>query len=212
MGEVLPSSALRRSQAAFLFSASPEVVVDFAKIAINVIVSGEITGKGYKSAANKLQVTAEAVEHAVLMLCDIFTRAGRSNLSAQATLTLLEDVGFEEGAGMEALVDFFQENLTKIRDAIINSSLKLPTYEKLEWRLDVQVASRSLRNQATPSFLLHLLTRSNNVDPSDDKEKDMNSSLMEADYKTLKEVCAILEQAVAASSSMHCRRIVRHFK
>lgn len=212
MGELLPASVLRRPRASFLLSASPAVLADFAKIAMNIIISGEITGKGYKSAANKLQVSVEAVEDAVLMLCDIFSRAGRSNLSAQATLTLLEDVGFEEDAGREALAEFFQQNLAKIRDSIIASSLKLPTYEKLEWRLDVQVASRSLRNQATPSYLLHLLTRSSNVDSLGDKGKDMESFLLEADYATLKAACASLEQAVAAGSSMHSHRIAQHFK
>lgn len=210
---VAPFSSLRRPQASFLLSASPPVIKEFAKIASNIIVNGGNMGKGYTNAATKLQVTVEAVEQAVLMLCDIFTRVARLNLSAQATLSLLEDVGFMESP-RETLSEYLLQIIGDIREVIANSSLSVPVYRKLEWRLDVQVASRSLRNQATPSFLLNLSTSCNNGTPTnnDTSTAETKSLHLEADYATLKAACAELEQAVAASSSMHSRRIIRHFR
>eukprot|EP00249_Psilotum_nudum_P013145 c24178_g1_i1 orf=371-1015(+) len=214
MASVIPST-LAHSQAAFLLSASPAVVQEFAKIAGGIILQGNIVGKGYANAANKLQVSVEAVEHGVLMICDIFIRAARSNLSTQQILNLLEDFGFEE-AQREVLATHFTGIAKDVRDVSAISTLNVPCYQKLEWRLDVQVASRSLRNQFSPSFLLKFSTsagdRASLMEGQTRSKAESSVAFLQSNYLTLKAVCSKLEKALAESKSIHSRSVARHFR
>ena len=53
----------------------------------------------------------------------------------------------------------YQENCHEIRSILSEMSMDLPHYHNLEWRLDVQLASRALQRQAQPSVLFRLHTR-----------------------------------------------------
>jgi hypothetical protein len=58
-----------------------------------------------------------------------------------------------------AVPQLFVANCKEIRTHLSDLSLKLPRYANLDWRLDVQLSSRSLRQQFTPSLLLELETK-----------------------------------------------------
>ena len=57
----------------------------------------------------------------------------------------------------------YQENCQEIRSILSEMAMDLPHYHNLEWRLDVQVASRALQRQAHPSVLLRLHTKDGGV-------------------------------------------------
>jgi COMM domain containing 2 len=95
-------------------------------------------------------------------------------------------------------------------------SLRLPHYVDLDWRLDVQLASRNLRTNVEPKFLLNLKTTTK---PSDEKtdsndatsnKGDVQEQLLECDYANLKHLCDELEAAVAQASGSHARRVQRY--
>lgn len=67
-------------------------------------------------------------------------------------------LGFPEELNKE-LLRLYQENCKGIRAILSEMSLDLPHYHDLEWRFDVQLASRSLHRQAQPSILLRLHTK-----------------------------------------------------
>ena len=58
-----------------------------------------------------------------------------------------------------SLLQVYQENCQEVRAILSQMTLDLPHYHDLEWRLEVQLASRSLQQQALPSLSLRLHTR-----------------------------------------------------
>ena len=62
------------------------------------------------------------------------------------------------------LLQLYQENCKEIRAVLSEMSLNLPHYQDLEWRCDVELASRSLQRQAQPSVLLRLHTKQGGED------------------------------------------------
>lgn len=73
-------------------------------------------------------------------------------------------LGFPEDLNKE-LLQIYQENCKEIRAVLSEMSLDLPHYQDLEWRCDVQLASRSLQRQAQPSVLLRLHTKQGGETP-----------------------------------------------
>eukprot|EP01018_Ginkgo_biloba_P039009 Gb_11880 [translate_table: standard] len=118
------------------------VAQEFAKIAVNIIFKGDVAAKGYAKAANTLQVTVDAVDQGVKMLCDIFIRGAQSNLSSIQMNEFLTELGFHEET-RECLVDYFAQRLKDMRSLVAVSKLNVPSYRKLEWRLDVQVVFKA---------------------------------------------------------------------
>ena len=82
-------------------------------------------------------------------------------------------------------------------------SFDVPHYVDLQWRLDVLLASRSLRNQVKPVFLLQL----------DTKDGDrITSQFLEADPTDLRHITAELEVALAEMKAANVRRVLRNVK
>ena len=62
---------------------------------------------------------------------------------------------------LPSLTQLYQENCHEVRAILSQMTMDLPHYHNLEWRLDVQLASRSLQQQADPSLTLRLHTKDN---------------------------------------------------
>lgn len=67
-------------------------------------------------------------------------------------------LGFSEVLNKE-LLQLYQQHCKEIRAILSEMALDLPHFHDLEWRLDVQLASRSLQRQAQPTVLLCLHTK-----------------------------------------------------
>ncbi|XP_024394901.1 uncharacterized protein [Physcomitrium patens] len=179
----------------FLLGADLAVSQEFAKIALDRIVKSEAGTRGFAKAARVLQVTVEDVEQAVAALTTLYARAVRLQLQHAELLTIFSDAGFEEATGA-VLADMFTQRHQELFGVV---ALNGTSFSRLDWRLDIQVASRSLRQQATPRYLLALKTT--------DGVKHI-----EADYSVLKDVCLQLEAALAESRSTRSRRFLRVFR
>jgi hypothetical protein len=66
------------------------------------------------------------------------------------------------------------------------------------------VASRSLQNEASPSFLLSVATET--------QEGTVEEHLMHADYATVLRLKHQVEQALKEATSLDTRRLMRHVK
>lgn len=221
MAKLVPQpQAILRNEARFLLSAPSAVAQEFAKITVNIILKGDVAARGYTKAAKALQVTVDAVDQGVKMLYDIFIIGSQSNFSPAEMIKYLQELGFHSETG-ECLAAYFTEQLHEIRRLVAVPRLNVPSYRKLEWRLDVQLASRSLLNQAEPSFLLKLslnpvhvggmpilTNRKSQSKVQIGERAEKEDILMEANYATLKKICNQLEQALAERRSRHSRRIL----
>ncbi len=59
----------------------------------------------------------------------------------------------------DQLYQLYQENCREIRSILTSMAMDLPHYHSLEWRFEVQLASRSLQRQTQPKILLRIHTK-----------------------------------------------------
>ncbi len=89
-----------------------------------------------------------------------------------------------------------------MRTILSELSPSLPSYADLDWRLDVQVASRTMRNQVTPVYLLKL----------DLHPEPTQAFMLQTDYNNLKHLTKELENALNESKTGYFSRIMRNIK
>lgn len=77
------------------------------------------------------------------------------------------------------------------------------SYHNLEWRLDVQLASRTLRRQVNPVFLLKLDVQDGSA---------IKSHILQTDPANLIHLTEQLEAALSEMKTAYVRRIVRNIK
>ena len=71
-------------------------------------------------------------------------------------------LGFPEELNKE-LLHLYLQHCKEIRAILSEMSMDMPHYHDLEWRFDVQLASRTLQRQAQPSILLRLHTKEGGI-------------------------------------------------
>jgi len=185
----------------FLVGQEAEVLKEFCRISLNFIRSGS-NPKVFTGAAQKLGVAANDVQHGVEGLMYLFTESARLMLSDIDFNDSIMTLGFEE-ATRSTLCEVYLAHRRDIRDILGEVSLDLPHYHNLEWRMDVTLASRSLRHQTSPNVLLKL-------DTEEDGERQ--TQLLTSDPVNLAHLTRVLEGALQEMKSGYCRRIARNIK
>lgn len=185
----------------FLTKVDVDVVKEFCKISMEFIKKG-INARVYQSAAQKLDVDATTVQHGVEGLMYLLTECSKllvSELDFQDSILVL---GFSEDLNKE-LLQLYLENCKEIRAILSKMAMDIPHYHDLEWRFDVQLASRSLQRQSQPSILFRLHTKEGD---------ESKATLLQTDPVNLLHITKSLEEALAEIKTQHCRRIMRNIK
>ncbi|CAI8019464.1 COMM domain-containing protein 2 [Geodia barretti] len=185
----------------FLTQVDVEVVKEFCKISLEFIRRGT-NPKLYQSAGQKLEVDPQTVQHGVEGLMYLITECSKLMVSEIDFLDSIMVLGFSEELNQH-LLKLYQENCHEVRAILSQMTMDLPHYHNLEWRLDVQLASRSLQQQADPSLTLRLHTKDNGV---------MRQQNLQTDPANLQHITKSLETALSELSSQYCRRIMRNIK
>jgi hypothetical protein len=192
----------------FMKAFPAEVTGEFARLAIEFLQTGP-NEKFFRQAAKKLKVPAETVEEGLSALGFLMLEAARVGLSTADMMVealTINELGFDDAA-KGAVASHYSQNVKQLRDIIATTKLTTPHYKDLEWRLDVQVASRSVRQQVKPTYLLKLHTHAKGS-PVEDTEP----TVMEADYASLKHITTELQAALQEANSLHQRRLARYIK
>ncbi|XP_062306270.1 COMM domain-containing protein 2 isoform X1 [Osmerus eperlanus] len=186
----------------FLSEVDPTVVGEFGRIAVEFLRKGT-NPKIYEGAARKLNVAVETVEHGVEGLMYLLTESCKLLISEVDFQDSVLVLGFSEELN-QLLLQLYLEHRKEIRSILNQLSPSLPHYDNLEWRLDVQLASRALRQQVKPvvTLKLHL----------EDNEGVKRARVLQTDPATLLHLISNLETALAEIKTNHCRRILRNIK
>lgn len=178
-----------------------KVVKEFCRISLDHLKKGS-NPKVYQSAAQRLNVEPDIIENAVIGIMRLFVEASKVMITEMEFRDSIIVLGFNEQC-QEELVKYYLQNGEEIRSFLSTLKIGIPHYHNLEWRLDVQIASRSLRRPLEPKLLLKLQLEKNTM-----KE----NILLEADPSNLIHLTEVLEQALQEARSHHCRRIMRNVK
>lgn len=177
------------------------MVAEFGRIAVEFLRRGS-NPKIYEGAARKLNVSSDTIQHGVEGLTYLLTESSKlmiSELDFQDSVFVL---GFSEELN-KLLLQLYLDNRKEIRTILNELAPRLPSYHSLEWRLDVQLASRSLRQQIKPAVTIKLHL---------DQNGDHSTHFLQTDPATLLHLVQQLEQALEEMKTNHCRRVVRSIK
>eukprot|EP00823_Brevimastigomonas_motovehiculus_P004559 TRINITY_DN3020_c0_g1_i1.p1 TRINITY_DN3020_c0_g1~~TRINITY_DN3020_c0_g1_i1.p1 ORF type:complete len:251 (+),score=69.17 TRINITY_DN3020_c0_g1_i1:57-755(+) len=208
-------------------------VKEFCGFALDHIRKGAPNRSVYKRAAEQLKVEAEALEKLIAALTEIFVESAKKDLSANDLMLSLTELKLLTEDTMKLIVEHYQAK--EIRRYLSELSMKLKHYTDLDWRLDVQLASRCLRQQVTPSFLLQLHT--SNADAASISASSSSSSgsasssssllstssssstssassttqidYLQTDFANLKHMVSELERAVSLNKTSYARRVLK---
>ncbi|XP_064638440.1 COMM domain-containing protein 2-like [Lineus longissimus] len=185
----------------YITEVSVDVLAEFCRMSVEFIKKGA-NPKVYQGAAQKLGVEVHIVQHGIQGLMHLLEESSRLLLNDIDFQDSIMTIGFSEEL-KEVLFQSYLESRHDIRKILCEMSMDLPHYKNLEWRLDIQVASRSLRHQTNPIILLKLLTQDGDTE---------ESTVLQTDPVNLIHMTNVLENALQELKSAHCRRIVRNIK
>ncbi|XP_029356016.1 COMM domain-containing protein 2 [Echeneis naucrates] len=189
---------------AFLPTVDPAVVGEFGRIALEFLRKGS-SPKIYEGAARKLCVPVDMVQHGVEGLMFLMTESSKHMISEVDFLDSVLALGFGDELN-QMLLQLYLQHHREIRSILSQVPSNLPAYHNLEWRLDVQLASRSIRQQVIPMLTMRLLlTRGSD-------SCDHSVKVLQTDPSTLLHLISTLEAALAAMKTSHSRRILRNIK
>ncbi|XP_029285629.1 COMM domain-containing protein 2 isoform X2 [Cottoperca gobio] len=180
-------------------------VGEFGRIALEFLRRGT-NPKIYEGAARKLCVPVEMVQHGVEGLMFLMTESSKHMISEVDFLDSVLVLGFGEELN-QTLLQLYLQHHSQIRSILSQLPSNLPAYHNLEWRLDVQLASRAVRQQVVPMLTLRLL-----LTGGGNGGNDRSGRVLQTDPSTLLHLISTLEAALAAMKTSHARRIFRNIK
>ncbi|NXP60384.1 COMD2 protein, partial [Chloropsis cyanopogon] len=166
----------------------------------------------------KLNVGVDIIQHGVEGLVYLLTESSKLMASipfhkefGDTLKRCISEVDFQDSIHVlgfsdelnKSLLQLYLDNRKEIRSILGELAPRLPSYHSLEWRLDVQLASRSLRQQVKPAVTMKLHLNQN---------EDQTAQVLQTDPATLLHLIQQLEQALGEMKMNHCRRIVRNMK
>ncbi|XP_033372669.1 COMM domain-containing protein 2, partial [Parus major] len=150
----------------------------------------------------KLNIGIDTIQHGVEGLVYLLTESSKLMISEVDFQDSIHVLGFSDELN-KSLLQLYLDNRKEIRSILGELAPRLPSYHSLEWRLDVQLASRSLRQQIKPAVTMKLHLNQN---------EDQTAQVLQTDPATLLHLIQQLEQALGEMKMNHCRRIVRNMK
>ncbi|KAK7866060.1 hypothetical protein R5R35_013560 [Gryllus longicercus] len=182
------------------------VLQDFCKLSLEYLKRGP-NPKLYQSAAQKLNVQPEVIRNAVEGLVHLLIRSCKQKLNDLDFRDSMLTLGFSE-AHQEILSAFFENKKEEILNVLNNYSHDLPHFKDLEWRFEVQLASRSLQHQITPLITMKLSLENRRGSVAIPGEQ----LVLQTDPTNLVHLTQVLEEALLEARSQHTRRFQRYIK
>lgn len=96
-------------------------------------------------------------------------------------------------------------NLKQIRTNLTGMRLKSVEYSNLEWRVDLNLASRSIRETVEPEIILKL-----DLKRSDQDETTTTSEILKTDVVNLVHLTNSLEDALNEIKTHYVRRVMKN--
>ncbi|XP_020292130.1 COMM domain-containing protein 2 [Pseudomyrmex gracilis] len=188
----------------FLTEQSPTVLQDFCKLALDYLQKGPNV-KVYNAAAQKLNVELDVIKNSVEGLVNLLLESCKHKLNPEDFRDSVVALGFTEEK--EAILSkLYSIKKDEVSNALKDMGFKQPQYHDMEWRFEVQTASKSLLKQVAPLVTLDLsLKNANNPD-------EIDHVLLQTDPTNLLHITQQLEEALQESRSQHTRRISRAVK
>ncbi|KAL3281214.1 hypothetical protein HHI36_004428 [Cryptolaemus montrouzieri] len=187
---------------ALLRNQSIQVLVDFCKLTIDYLNNGP-NQKLYATAAEKLSVGPEIIQNSVYGLVNLLLLSCKHKLSETDFRDSVLTLGFSEEQEV-ILNKFYQSRKNEVTQILNQLNLKEPHFDDLEWRFELQVASRSLLHQVNPIVTMDLSLK---TQKEDELDFEVEHHIIQTDVNNLAHICNELEKALHESRGRYCRKI-----
>ncbi|XP_014608623.1 PREDICTED: COMM domain-containing protein 2 [Polistes canadensis] len=185
----------------FLIEQTPQVLQDFCKLALDYLQKGP-NMKLYHGAAQKLEVEVDIIKNSVEGLVNLLLESCNHKLSNEDFRDSIIALGFSE-ENETILSKLYTTKKKEISNILSVTGFKIPEYHDLEWRFEVQTASRTLLKQVSPLITLDLTLKNN---------ESMEHVLLQTDPVNLIHMAQELEEALKEGYSQHTRQVSRAAK
>ncbi|XP_076631956.1 COMM domain-containing protein 2-like [Colletes latitarsis] len=187
-----------------LMDYTPQVLQDFCKLALDYLQKGPNV-KLYNAAAQKLEVEVDVIKHSVEGLVNLLLESCRYKLSSEDFRDSVIALGFSEDQET-ILSKLYNTKKDEISNILATIGFKFPEYHDMEWRFEVQLASRSLLKQIDPLLTLDLSIKNS------DENENVEHVLLQTDLVNLLHMVHELEEALKEGHSQHTCRLSRAIK
>ena len=145
---------------------------------------------------------ASALTSAIHALSFVLLDASRRHLTTDEFTASLPPLSFP-ASHTSTLASVYASHARSLQSVLTSSSLSLPAYRDLDWRLDVVLHTRAMTGQAAPVYVLQWTVQ---------REGKDEQVLMQADHAALLALERELEDAVKGLHSKEATRIRRYVK
>lgn len=186
-----------------LLTHSEQVVADLCKLASDFLQNGVNTNT-YQMAAKKLHVEIDIVQNCIYGLLNLLLLACNNKLSEADFRDSVLTLGFSNE--QESVLSQFYKSKRDDIHKLKRTGLNELHYHDLQWRFEVQLASRSLLHQVTPLLTMDLTLKTHN---QESLVPELTHKLLQTDPTNLIHLTNELEKALVESRSRHSRKIQR---
>ncbi|KAG7398386.1 hypothetical protein PHYBOEH_011187 [Phytophthora boehmeriae] len=180
---------------------------EICKLAVRVFGSEKQSKRRLTRTASSSGWETQKMEQAVLAFAKILMDAAKAELSEQAFRLVLKGMEMSEDH-VEVLVQLYTTHASDIRECVSKETgTSVPHYRNLEWRIDLELSTRFLRNKPKPIVTLRLDT---SAQPNSSGVPQTQSTCLRVDYDGLRLMQSQLETALKEVDSVHCSRIQRY--
>ncbi|EKX42745.1 hypothetical protein GUITHDRAFT_111114 [Guillardia theta CCMP2712] len=132
----------------------------------------------------------------------IVMEAAKCKMSEQEFLNVVSGVGVEERL-QEEFSRVYGEVVDYSREISFRLQHELPSLSSMQWRLDVQLGSRCLQGQCSPSLMMKFGVA---------KGKETTEHLVQAEICDVQKICDEIQSALQEAKSNHARKVTRLLK
>ena len=205
--------------APLLASLNKDLVLPICKLAINAFLGKESISEFAPFLKQNTELTADKAKFLLRAIQEIFYESTKVNLNEQDFFESLKLIGITDAA--QDMYSVYQEHRLYLREAL-KPGITTTSYSNLRWRVEVQVARKTMLQEALPKITLCLTLgtkRKANKDSEDltivakpGELTDLKHVILQMDPKTLTRITHILEGALREMVTPYCRRVMRHIK
>ncbi|KAL0479354.1 hypothetical protein AKO1_015403 [Acrasis kona] len=193
---------------------SPSALTQCCELAISLIADGA-NPRAVTAVAQELELERTDVDTIVKALSFLFSECARANLpESEFTLTIL-DLNVSSEA-QEVFMEQYRQHVKKLRELFVRADAKtdhlfgisaIPQYKDLEWRMEIELDRRNVRQLVRPHFTLNLKTSEQVEFGTRDETNKLNNVYMTAEYHDLRHATDVLGEALKEIKTQHVRRI-----
>ncbi|KAF4318385.1 hypothetical protein BBO99_00007444 [Phytophthora kernoviae] len=163
------------------------------KLAVRVFGSEKQSKRRLTRTASSSGWETQQMEQAVLAIAKILMDAAKTELPEQAFRLALKGMEMLEDH-VEVLTQLYAAHAEDIRACVTKETgTSIPHYRNLEWRIDLELGTRFLRNKPKPIVTLRLDTSTR---PSSSSVPQVQSTCLRVDYDSLRLMQRQLETAL----------------